>query len=120
MYGFPKDLNLDGLLGHYLTQLNLGSGSVEFIHDCRIKISATGPVSVFENGNLICEWDDYCRWTNADFQKLLSLNVTGWKIIADRTLELQYENGFSLHLVDDSDQYESVYIYFSNELSVIA
>ena len=121
MYGFPKDLNLDGLIGHYLAQLYLSPGSVELIHDCDIRICAVCcPLFVFENKILICKWDDYCRWTNADFQKLLSLNVTGWKIIADRTLEIQYENGFSLHLVDDSDQYESVHIYFADKLSVIA
>ena len=113
MYRVHKSLDLSFLIESDLNQVGLGRHDVQFIFDSGSKICVQSRASVLERGSVVSEWSEN-GWSSLDFQKLLTCSVSGFTIPNDRLLQIEFTNGLSLQLHDDSDQYESMQIYPPN------
>jgi hypothetical protein len=111
MYGFSKDLKLEGILGAELHQIRLGRYDVQFLFCSGISIAVQSLIEVLQGDELIATWDVELNWTSSNFQKLLNVTVISYSVIDERTLEIQLHEELRLRLHDDSEQYESLQIY---------
>ena len=57
-------------------------------------------------------------WPEPGFYDIMNAKVTRCEIISDRRIELEFENGLTMHLEDSSDQFESMQISFSGDRQV--
>jgi hypothetical protein len=114
MYRFPEDLDLNDIVGSDVDQICLGGFDVQFVFGSKTRIAVQSRVSFFENNDVAAVWEDN-NWSNLSFQRLLNATVQSYKVINDRTLEIQFSGTLKLQLHDDSDQYESMQIYRSGD-----
>jgi hypothetical protein len=113
MYLIPKSIDLSFLLEADLNQIGLGRHDVQFVFSSGARICVQGRASVLEHGSKVSEWSE-TGWSSLDFQKLLNRSVSGFSVPNDRLLQIEFTNGLSLQLHDNSNQYESMQIYTAN------
>lgn len=111
MYGFPKDINLDDIVGSEIQQICLGRYDVQFLFGSKRRICAQGFVEVFEDSQLVAEWTEEGNWSSTAFQRLLNLTIASYKVLGERLLEIRFMGGFALHFHDSSEQFETMQIY---------
>lgn len=80
-----------------------------------IQICVQGNIQVYRDNQPIAEWGSDLRWTSLNFQLLLGAESVAWSLPDIRTLEITYDNGLKLLIIDDSDQYETAQIYFDDK-----
>lgn len=111
MYGFAKDLKIEGILGEEIRQICMGRYDVQFLFGSGSCIAVQSPIEVFHGDELIATWDEDVNWTSSNFQRLLNVSVTSYSVIDERVLEICLREEFRLRLHDNSEQFESVQIY---------
>jgi hypothetical protein len=115
MYRFSQELDLSNIVGCELNQVCLGGYDVQFVFDSKTTIVVASRVSLFEHNELVATWNPDINWSDLRFQSLLNTVVLGYSVINDQTLEIRFANNFSLRLYDESDQFESLQIYFKGD-----
>lgn len=114
MHGFPLDLNIDGINGAVL-HLGLGQHSLQLGFDeGGVMICVEGLFKVKEHGRMIAEWTQDKKWSSLAFQKILDGVVIRYKVVNARLLEIELEDGLTLQIHDDSENYETAQIYFED------
>jgi hypothetical protein len=68
-------------------------------------------VRVVGDTGVVAEWSESGGWTSVAFHALLNDRVVAAVVQSARVLELQFQNGPLLQVLDDSEQYESMQIY---------
>lgn len=114
MYGFPADLNLDGITDSEL-YLGLGKYSIHFnFDDAGIVIYVEGRATVKEHGQVIAEWQQDSNWSSLDFQKIVDAIALRYKVVSEKLLEIELQNGLTLQIHDDDKNYEAAQIFFED------
>jgi hypothetical protein len=115
MYGIPADLDLAFLVGAEVVQVCLGSFDVQvrFHPAASIHINGGDWELKDDRGQIIDRSSDEPAKGRAPFllHRLLGLRVQATEASPLRWLELKFENGLALRLIDDSVQYESFEIW---------
>lgn len=119
MYGFPKDLDLNCLVGTHIPQLRFGIGDVQIIFSCDATLCVQGEIDVFFDGEVISSWRQESLWSSLAFQKLYNKVVRKVGFPNDRILEIQLEDNLCVRIYDNSDHYESLQIWFPDGTEVI-
>lgn len=115
MYGIPPDLKLDSLIGCDLNLLGLGRYDVQLNFDgSGITFCIQGGISLLKNGKIVAIWNEQNNWSSLAFQEILNATVKNYSIPNEKLLEIKFMNGFVLQVHDDSDQYETMQIYFDD------
>ncbi len=115
MYRIPKDLNLSPVVGEFTTQLGVGQFDLQFTFG-RVSFAISSPVDLFRDGKQIAHWEQ-SRWPEPGFYDLMNVEIIRCDIPNDRLIVLEFKNGIVMHLVDDSDQYECMFINFEGDPS---
>ena len=121
MYRFSdKELNLEGIVGNPLNMLCQGAYDLHLVFDgSNIKrFTIMGVVRLYEAGKLLASWEDE-GWNTVAYQRLLNAVPIAWRIVEPAILEITFENGVAMHIIDDSDQYEAVVIEFTDRPTLI-
>lgn len=112
MYGLSPDLDLSCFVGSELHQICVGKFDVQFRFDSSARIAAQSTVRVVGEVGTIAEWSELAGWTSVAFHALLNEKVKAAAVQSERVLELRFMNGLALEVFDDSQQYESMQIYY--------
>jgi hypothetical protein len=112
MYRFPLNLDLSRMVGSDLNQMRLGRYDVQFVFDSDVTIAVQSRITVLENDEPIADWNSERNWSNLNFQKIVNATVAGCSVLDEQTLEIRFSENFAIQLFDDSDQYESMQIWF--------
>ena len=83
-----------------------------------IDFAIQSEVSLYRDKMLIGKWTEG-TWPDATFLELMNTKVVNWELRSDKLLLLKFENGIEMHLVDNSDQYESMQIHFDDDKQMI-
>jgi hypothetical protein len=110
MYGVPPDLPLDRFLGQNCTLIAIGSVEIRFM------FPSSGDICVYihgrwevcdDCGRMIDRTREHAERTCYFVHKILESPVHRYAIDAPVSFTLYFENGYSLTIFDDSEQYES-------------
>jgi len=113
MYRIPRNLNLDIIVGNFLTQLRVGQFDLQFtIADVDFRIESE--VNLFRNGECIGTWSGG-NWPSPEFYETMNSDVVKCIIPDDRNIVICLENGIEIHLKDSSDQFECMQISIEGE-----
>lgn len=112
MYGLSPDVDLGCFVGAEVHQISVAKFDVQFHFASSARIAVQSRVRVLRGGGLIAEWSEAAGWTSVEFQGLLNGRVMAAAMQSPRVLELRFANGLLLELLDDSEQYESMQIYY--------
>jgi hypothetical protein len=115
MYRIPKELDLSPVVGEFTTQVRVGQFDMQFTFG-DVNFSVTSPVDLFRAGQLVAHWEEG-RWPEPGFFDIMNTDVTRCDVVNDRLIVIAFENGIEMHLVDNSDQYESMQIVFKGNPS---
>ena len=115
MYRIPDELDLSPLLGEFTTQLRVGQFDLQFTFG-PVSFAVQSPVKLFRDGSLFASWEEG-RWPEPGFFDVMNVKVIHYEIPNNRLIVLEFENGIAMHLEDNSDQYESMQIYFEGNPS---
>nr|CAP48670.1 putative integron gene cassette protein [uncultured bacterium] len=96
------------MYGEFTTQFRIGQydfqfsiGDVNFSIESKIKLTKNDEkVALWEAGN----------WPGSEFYNVMNINVDSYNIPNDREIVIVFNNGYSMHIYDNSDQYESMSI----------
>jgi hypothetical protein len=116
MYRIPKELNLTPVVGEFTTQVRIGQFDLQFTFG-PVNFAVQSPVQLYRGGSCVGRWEEG-RWPDAGFYDIMNAEVVRCEIVGDRRIELEFENGLSMHLEDNSDQYESMQIKFKGDPKV--
>ncbi|MBQ5963612.1 hypothetical protein [Massilia sp. ZL223] len=111
MYGFPRDLDLDDIVGSEIQQICLGRFDVQFRFGSGRAICTQALVEVFQGGEMISAWDQEGKWSTASFQVLLDAIIEGYAVLDERLLEIHFKDALKLRLHDTSAEFKSVQFY---------
>ena len=115
MYRIPKELDLSPVVGEFTTQVCVGQFDLQFTLG-PVSFMITSPVDLFRDGKVIAHWEAG-RWPEAGFYDMMNAKIRSCNVPNERLIVLEFENGIVVHLVDDSDQYECIFINFKGDPS---
>jgi hypothetical protein len=75
-------------------------------------------VQLLRDEKFVAESDEG-RWPDPGFFDIMNTAVCRCETVDDRHIEIQFENGLTMRLVADSDQYECLLITVNGNLWVI-
>ena len=105
MYGIPKDLNLDFLLGATLTQIAIGEYQIQFNFSPEGSFGVEGNWELKDKkGNVL---DSSASPPFGQVQSLLGQNVKASMVAPPKSLTITFESGQALTIYDSSEQFES-------------
>jgi hypothetical protein len=109
MHGVPANLDLQPLHGACLEQLRLGQYQLQLWFSRGPTISVEGGWLLKDaDGKVICESDrSHYAEKGSRLHVLLGATVTFSRVDPPVSFTLGFDNGMSLTILDDSDQYES-------------
>ncbi len=117
MYRIPKDLDLSKAVGEFTTQIRVGQFDMQFDFG-EVSFAVQSPITLLEDGKVITNWKED-SWPEEGFLKIFNVPVSKIKIPDDRNIIIEFENKVEMHLVDSSDQYESMQITIKGEAGVV-
>lgn len=115
MHRIPRELDLSCVAGEFTTQLRVGHFDLQFTCG-RPSFAVQSPVDLFRDGKLLAHWEEG-RWPDPGFHDIMNTEVRRCEVVTDRLIVIEFANGITMHLVDSSDQYESMQISFDGEPS---
>jgi hypothetical protein len=110
MYRIPKNLDLSPVVGQFTTLIGVGQFDIQFTFGI-VQFAVGSPVDLFRGNQVLGHWEGG-KWPDAAFYDIMNTEVTSCEIKTDRLIIMRFANGIEMHLVDDSDQYECMQIYF--------
>jgi len=110
MYGMPRDLDLQCIVGCDLNQISLGRYDVQFVFG-KTTIAVQSRASCKAGGEVVATWTEGAGWDQLAYQGLLNATVQAYVVLDGKALQIEFSNGFELHLYDDSDRFETMQIY---------
>ena len=113
MYGIPKDLNLDVMVGSECTQVRVGQFDVQFSFG-EIDFNVQSKISLCKHGTEIGVWEEG-KWPDDAFYKIINVPVESVQIQNSKIIVISLEKGISIHLSDDSEQFETMKITIRGE-----
>lgn len=117
MYGIPKNLNLDGIIGNSITQLRIGEYDFQFdIGNVSFSIQST--IKVLKNEECCGEWNESV-WPSVIFRDIINVKVTSWEYESVKVLNINLENELKIKLIDDNENFESFQVNTNGDLWVI-
>jgi hypothetical protein len=121
VYGVPEDLDLRPLHGDYLTQVCLGLSDLQFCFGAGGCISVWGHWEVRAADGTVLDQavEDLAGRDCWRVHRLLMATVTASRLDPPRSFTVLFDNGMSLTVFDDSQQYESCSITLGGDLIVI-
>jgi hypothetical protein len=117
MYRIPSNLDLSPVVGEFTTQVRVGQFDLQFTFGA-VNFVAQSPVQLLRDKKIVAEWDEG-RWPDPGFFDIMNTAVCRCEIVDDRHIEIVFENGLTMRLVDDSDQYECLVVTIDGHLWVI-
>ena len=81
--------------------------------DVHIRIGGSWSL-VTKQGSIIDESIEHSERKSYQIHVLLGLKLLSYSVTSETTLDLRFENGFSLSIIDDSDMYESLNIDYGD------
>jgi hypothetical protein len=113
MNRIPADLDLTPVVGQFTTQVRVGQFDLQFTFGS-VNFAVQSPVNLFRDGKLLAHWEEG-RWPDPGFYDLMNSRVLRCEVVNDRLILFEFENRVTMHLEDNSDQYESMQISFEGE-----
>jgi len=113
MYRIPKELDLSKAIGEFTTQIRVGLYDIEFDLGC-VSFAVQSPIELRRSGELVAMWEEG-KWPQSGFKEIFNVSVSSIQIPSDRKIIVEFENGVKMHLVDNSDKYESMQITIEGE-----
>ena len=108
MNRIPSDLDLSCAIGQCTTQIRVGEFDIQFsLGSANFNIQSA--IELRREGVTIGRWKEG-HWPDEAFGELLNELVVRYSIPNDRELILSFQNGIQMHLIDDSDQFETMSI----------
>jgi hypothetical protein len=115
MYRIPKELDLSAVVGKFTTQVRVGQFDLQFTFG-PVNFAVFSTLNLFRDGKLVGHWDEG-KWPDPGFYDIMNAEVRRCEIMNDRLIVIELDNGIEIHLIDDSDQYETMQITFEGSLS---
>ena len=112
-------MTVEGLVGSDLQQICMGKYSVQFRFGSGTFIAVQGGARILKNETQVATWTDEGSWDTLAFNDLLDQSVIRYFVASKNVLQIDFDNGLVLELIDDSDQYESMQIYPNGKLDSI-
>lgn len=108
MYRVPKNLDLSPMTGEFTTQIRVGQFDLQFTFG-NISFIVQSPVNLFRDDRLMAHWEPG-RWPDVGFYEIMNAEIIHSEVVNDSLIVIEFENHIQMHLVDNSDQYESMQI----------
>jgi hypothetical protein len=105
-----KELDLSAVVGQLATQVRVGQFDLQFTFG-DVSFAIQSPVNLFRDGKLVAHWEGG-KWPEPGFYDIMNTEIRRCEVVNDKLIEFQFDNGIEMHLEDNSDQYESMQIYF--------
>jgi len=115
MYRIPKELDLSRIVGEFTTQVRVGQFDLQFTFG-PVNFAVQSPVNLFREGKPAGHWQEG-KWPDPVFYDIMNAAVSRCIIVNDKLIEIEFENGLTMHLEDNSDQYESMQITIAGDPS---
>ena len=115
VYRIPKELDLSRIVGEFTTQVRVGQFDLQFTFGS-VNFAIQSSVSLFLEGKPVGYWQEG-RWPDPSFYDIMNTKVSRCTIVNDKLIEIEFESGLTMHLEDNSDQYESMQITIDGDLS---
>jgi hypothetical protein len=117
MYGIPNQLNLDVMVGTECTQIRVGQFDIQFIFG-EVSFAVQSRIVLYKYNLEVGYWEAE-QWPCSAFYEILNVPVESVQCL-DKKIIINLDNGFSLHMVDNFECFETMQISFDNgELWII-
>ncbi len=110
MYRIPANLDLKDIVGSAIHFIGLGKYQIQFHFYSGRTIYVESKIELWRNEQIVSTWNEKDQWSNQLVQDLLEVKVRNFQVQSETVLAIDFDNGYTLWLYDDSDQFESMQI----------
>lgn len=111
MYKFPDDLDLSHLTGCEVVQVSHAPYNLLFSLEPDNRINIEGRWRILDSeGAVVDQGYEQEQKDSYETHRLLGQKIRKCVVVNPSTLHVQFENGWMLEILEDSDQYESCHI----------
>src|SRR5690349_6610382 len=107
MYRIPANLDLHDIIGSEIYEIGWGKYHIIFNFYSKRNITVESLIELWNEGKVLTTWAQNEQWSNHLVQNILQVKVTSYQVESDTVLAIHFENGYTLRIYDNSDQYES-------------
>lgn len=119
MYGIPKDLQIERLVGQEFNFIGLGRFQIQFHISSLVTLHVEGRWELCDvSGTLVDFTRDHSERDAYHIHRIIDVPITRFSLDAPRSFTLSFKSGYSLTIYDDSEQHESFSIDFVGEPSL--
>ena len=101
------------MVGSESTQIRVGQFDIQFSFG-DVDFNIQSKISLCKNGIEIGVWEEG-RWPDNAFYEIMNTPVESVQIQSTSLIVINLENGMSIHLSDDSEQFETMQISIGGE-----
>jgi hypothetical protein len=117
MYRVPQELDLSSIVGQSTSYISVGKYDLGFTLG-EVIFSVYSLVHLMEGSEHLGTWEPEI-WPHPRFLDLINVEVAKVEVPDDTRIVISFINGLQIHLVDNSDQYESMLIEVKGETYII-
>lgn len=119
MYGIPKNLRLERLIGQEFNFIGLGRFQIQFHISSLVAIHVEGRWELRDStGALVDSQQDHAERSAYRLHCIIDVPITRFALDAPRSFTLFFKSAHSLTIFDDAERHESFSIHFTGETSL--
>jgi hypothetical protein len=119
MYGVPKDLPLERLVGQEFNFIGLGCHQIQFHISGLVAIHVQGGWELWDHfGSLVDGQQEHEERDAYRLHCVIDEPIIRFQLDAPESFTLLFDSGHRLTIYDDSKNYESFSVHFANEPSI--
>ncbi|MBQ1782622.1 MAG: hypothetical protein II007_03125 [Gammaproteobacteria bacterium] len=101
-------MNLDVMVGSECTQIRVGQFDIQFSFG-EVDFAVQSRIGLFKNEVEIGTWEEG-KWPDCAFYEIMNVPVESVRIQGAMAIVITLKSGLSIHLFDNSEQYETMQI----------
>ncbi|MEH6493632.1 hypothetical protein [Halopseudomonas sp.] len=101
-------MNLDLMAGSECTQIRVGQFDIQFSFG-EVDFAVQSRIGLFKNEVEIGAWEEG-NWPDSAFYEIMNVPVESVRTQGAKAIVITLENGLSVHLCDNSEQFETMQI----------
>lgn len=101
------------MIGSECTQIRIGQFDIQFSFG-DVDFAVQSKIGLYKNEVEIGVWGEG-KWPDSSFYEIMNTSVSSVRIQGADVIVITLENGLSIHLCDDSEQFETMQISIGEE-----
>lgn len=110
MYGFPKSLQINGIVGTRLDGILIHEFQISFKFENDIELVSESEVGILINRQYINGWSQENGLCGIEIAKVIGKNIIKYEVVSENEMHFEFDNNYIICFWDKTKSYESFHV----------